>query len=151
MIPELPPDYSQMTAIEEDDILEQLIKADGISSVLNIGDIRSILKKEYNNAILERWEQDNPDAKKYPDCYLHVRECRSGEEWIQEIKGNMTLNLETRIRHWCKTEMSGELALDGKIMPQLDGDYYGKIMTDGRPPNSAICWYGGGFYLKTTY
>ncbi len=91
------------------------------------------------------------ETKTYPDCYLHVRECRSGQEWIQPITGRMVLDLETRIKHWCKTEMNGELALDGEIMPRLEGDYYAKIMTDGRSPDSAICWDGGGFYLKTTY
>lgn len=88
------------------------------------------------------------DEIKYPDCYLHVMECRSGREWIVPIKGNATLNLERRIKGWCRQEFGGELTLDGKIMPKLEGDYYAKIITDGRPPDSVVCWTSGGFYLK---
>jgi hypothetical protein len=84
----------------------------------------------------------------YPDCYLHVQECRSGQEWIMPIRGNAHLDLEKLIRKWAKAEYAGELVLDGKTVPRLDGDYYAKIMTDNRPPTSAVCWTSGGFYLK---
>jgi hypothetical protein len=87
----------------------------------------------------------------YPDCYLHVEECRSGETWISPIKGNMVLDLKTRLKAWIKSEFCGELALDGDIMPRLQGDYYAQIITDGRSPDSGICWESGGFYMKTTY
>jgi hypothetical protein len=85
---------------------------------------------------------------KYPDCYLHVRECRSGEEWIMPLRGNSILNLKKQVKNWIKKEFSGELTLDSEIMPKLEGDYYAKIMTDNRPPDSVVCWQGGGFYLK---
>lgn len=85
---------------------------------------------------------------KYPDCYLHIQELRSGQEWIMPLRGNSLLDLKHQIRKWIKQEYCGELALDGEPMPRLDGDYYGKIMTDGRPPDSSVCWTGGGFYLK---
>jgi len=42
----------------------------------------------------------------------------------------------------------GELMLDGELMPRLAGEYYARIMTDGRPADSVICWESGGFYLK---
>lgn len=87
----------------------------------------------------------------YPDCYLHVQEFKSGEEWIIPIKGNMRLDLKTRVEHWCRVVMGGQVKLDGEIMRLIDGDYYAKIITDGRPPTSTICWTGGGFYLKSTY
>ena len=87
----------------------------------------------------------------WPDYYLHVRECRSGEEWIMPLRGNSLLNLKHQIKKWVKREFTGELRLDGEIMPKLDGDYYGKLMTDGRSPDSIICWEGGGFYLSSTY
>lgn len=90
-------------------------------------------------------------TSEYPDCYLHVTECRSGETWIMPLRGNAILDLRHQIRRWVKREYAGELALDGELMPKLDGDYYGKIMTDGRAPDSVVCWDGGGFYLKSTY
>lgn len=84
----------------------------------------------------------------YPDCYLHVRESRSGEEWIVPIGDHDSIDLRTQLNAWVRTQFAGELTLDGEIMPKLDGDYYGRIMTDGRPPDSCVCWAGGGFYLK---
>lgn len=84
----------------------------------------------------------------YPDCYLHIRECRSGQEWIVPIRANAHLSLKKRVKDWCRREFGGELQLDGDFMPKLDGDYYARIMTDGRPPDSVVCWTGGGFYLK---
>jgi hypothetical protein len=87
----------------------------------------------------------------YPDCYLHVEECRSGETYIVPITGKMVLDLETRLKAWIKKEFCGELALDGDLTPRLQGDYYAKIMTDGRSPDSVVCWESGGFYMKSTY
>ena len=67
------------------------------------------------------------------------------------LRGNSVLDLTKQVRKWVLEEFSGELRLNGDIMPKLDGDYYGKIMTDGRPPDSVVCWEGGGFFLETTY
>lgn len=88
---------------------------------------------------------------KYPETYLHVRECRSDQEWICPIRGNAKLDLKRRVAQWISQEFAGELTLDGEIMPKLDGEFYARIMTDGRPPSSVVCWTGGGFYLKATY
>ena len=87
--------------------------------------------------------------KTYPDCYLHVRDEKSGEEWIQAIRPAERLDLKKRVKSWIKKEFGNELALDGDFMPKLAGDYYAKIMTDGRPPDSVVCWTSGGFYLKS--
>ncbi len=84
----------------------------------------------------------------WPDCYLHVREERSGEQWICVIRGNEKLDLTKLVRKWVQAEFGGELSLDGGIMHRLSGDYYARIMTDGREPESVVCWTGGGFYLK---
>lgn len=83
----------------------------------------------------------------YPDCYLHVEECRTGQTWIVPIKGNMILDLKTRIKAWIKQEFGKEAVLDGDIMPRLQGDYYAKTKMDGNPPDSVSCWESGGFYL----
>lgn len=104
--------------------------------------------------------------KHLPDCYLYVRECRSGQTWIVPsqaprgsgktdfgltLRGNSTLDLERQIKKWAKSEYAGELRLDGKIMPRLEGDYYARIMTDGHPPDSIVSWESGGFYLKQSF
>ena len=86
--------------------------------------------------------------QKFPDCYLHVEECRSGETSIVPLRGNTKLDLKRLVQKWIKNQFAGELALDGELMPKLSGEYYAKIMTDGRPPDSVICWTSGGFYLK---
>ena len=88
---------------------------------------------------------------KYPDCYLHVTKCQSGETFIQPIRGNEKLDIKKLVKKWIKREYAGELALDGELMPRLDGTHYAKIMTDGRTPDSAVCWTSGGFYLKNSY
>lgn len=84
----------------------------------------------------------------FPECYLHVLECRSGQTWIWPIHPNAHLDLERLIKRWADQEFGGELKLDPPIMPKLEGDYYARIMTDGRSPDSIVCWDGGGFYLK---
>ena len=85
---------------------------------------------------------------KYPDCYLHVQELRSGETWIVPIKGKMVLDLKTRVQAWIKSQFDGIGHLDGDLMPRLDGDYYAKTMTDERDPDCGICWEGAGFYVR---
>ena len=87
----------------------------------------------------------------YPDTYLHIEECRSGETFIVPMRGNSSLDLKKQVKKWIKNEFGGELVLDGNLMPRLSGDYYAKIMMDGRPPDSVVCWESGGFYLKGTY
>ena len=87
---------------------------------------------------------------KYPDCYLYVEECRSGETFIMPLRGNSKLNLKQQVKKWIAKEYCGELKLDGELVPRLAGDYYARIITDGRPPESIVCWTSGGFYLKST-
>jgi hypothetical protein len=93
----------------------------------------------------------NTASEKFPDQYLHVEECRSGETWIMPLRSNTKLNLKRLIKRWVKREYGGELQLDGEPMPRLSGDYYAKIITDGRPPDSVVVWTSGEFYLKATY
>lgn len=88
--------------------------------------------------------------KKYPDTYLHVRCCRSGEEWIMPLRGNSLLSLERQVKRWIRQEFGGELFLASGIMRRLEGDYYAQIMMDGMSPESGICWESGGFYLSDT-
>ena len=86
---------------------------------------------------------------KYPDQYMHVRDERSRQEWVVPITNRQHLDLNKRIREWVKAEFNGEWRLDGE--PQrVSGDYYARIITDGRPPDSVVCWDSGGFYLRST-
>lgn len=85
------------------------------------------------------------------ETYLYITHCQSGETYVEEIKGNMLLDLKTRVKHWLKKQFSGEIELDGELMPQLDGEYYAAIYTDNRQPDSCIVWQSGGFYTKMTY
>ena len=87
-------------------------------------------------------------AGKPLDCYMVVRECRSGQEWVRPVRKREKVDLEALIRKWAKEEFDGELRLDGKLMPRLEGDYYARIITDGRPPDLVVVWASGGFYLK---
>jgi hypothetical protein len=90
------------------------------------------------------------DKNTYPDCYLHVQECRSGETWIMPIHPRANLNLHRLCAKWVKDTFVGELKMDGELQ-RPEGDYYARIMTDGRPPDSVVCWSAGGFYCKSTY
>lgn len=83
----------------------------------------------------------------FPETYLHVRHCQTGEEWIRPMRGNSRMDLATQVRKWIKEEFLGELFLVDKIQPKLDGEYYGQIIMDGRGPDSGVCWEGGGFWL----
>jgi hypothetical protein len=87
----------------------------------------------------------------YPDCYLHVEECRSGETWIVPLRGNSKLDLKHQVQKWIAAQYGPDMKLDGDLMPKLSGDYYARIMTDGRPPDSVVCRSSGGFYLKSTH
>ena len=84
---------------------------------------------------------------KYPETYLHVRECQSGEEFIVPLRGNASLDITAQVKKWIKREFCGELFLLGNLMPRLEGQYYAQIITDGRSPDAGICWDSGGFFI----
>ena len=91
-------------------------------------------------------------AGKYPECYLHVHDCRCGDEWVRVIRGNSLLDLKRQLKLWAK-DVYGSMGYNpkiGEIMPRLEGDYYAQIITDARSPYDGICWTGGGFYLTLT-
>ncbi len=58
-------DYSDMTSDEEHRILTEILQAEkssgSIESILDIGDVDSILREEWNNDIIARMEQDGSD------------------------------------------------------------------------------------------
>jgi|SRR6185436_4998012 len=83
----------------------------------------------------------------WPDQYLFVEECASGQKYIVPISDETPLDLESLIDSWISNQYGGEFMRDGAIMPKLAGDYYATIITDGRPPDSVVVWQSGGFYL----
>lgn len=85
----------------------------------------------------------------YPDQYLHVGECHSGQTWIVPISDETPLDIDALVDVWIASEFGGELERDGETMRGLAGDYFAQIKTDGREPESPICWQSGGFYLKS--
>lgn len=85
----------------------------------------------------------------YPDQYLHVEECRSGQTWVVPISGETLLDIDALVDAWIASEFCGEMERDGEIMRHLSGHYFAQIKTDGREPESPICWQSGGFYLKS--
>lgn len=85
--------------------------------------------------------------KKWPETYLHIDECMTGEEWIVEIDEHDILDLKILVKEWINVQFWGELELDGDLM-KIGGRYYAAIYTDGRSPNSVIVWDSGGFHLK---
>lgn len=91
--------------------------------------------------------------KKYPQQYLHIRRKEDGQEWIRPFRSDAALDLEKMVKKWIKKEFQGELRLNGEISrPGYDlFEYYAQIMTDGRPPDSVVCWTSGGFNVTTTY
>lgn len=82
------------------------------------------------------------------ETYLHIRCCRSGEEFFREIKDDDILDLETQVIAWVEEQFDGEVELDLPIIHGIEGDYYASIKTDFNSPDSLISWESGGFYLK---
>jgi len=82
----------------------------------------------------------------FPRFYLHVGDCKTGQEWIRPLRGSSLMHLETQVRKWAKETFGGELYLDGKIIRKHEGDYYGQLITDSRGPDG-IAWDAGGFWL----
>lgn len=88
------------------------------------------------------------DMNTYPETYLHVTEMRFGKEWIVPVGEETSLDLKLLVEEWIAQEFCGELELDGELQPRLEGDFYAKIVVDGRSPDSVVCWDSGGFWLK---
>lgn len=64
-IGDLEVDYSDMSSDDEHRILSEILQAEkssgSIESILDIGDVDSILREEWNNDIIARMEQDGTD------------------------------------------------------------------------------------------
>ena len=116
----------------------------GLSSRLGLGDADTTWHA--NPWIKGSVEPSDYSIMEFPKQYLHVRCCRTGQEWIRPLRGNSLMDLATQIRKWVKEEFGGELFLDGKIQPRLEGDYYAQLFIDGRAPDES-CWESGGFWL----
>jgi hypothetical protein len=85
------------------------------------------------------------------ECYLYIYECRSGEEFFEEIKDDDILDLETQVIEWVKDYFGGEAEVDLPLIPGMEGEYFASIKTDFNPPDSVISWESAGFYIKSIY
>ena len=54
-------DYSSITTEEFDNILLAIVQEMSAEYLLTIGDIAATLSEELNNAVLARWENENPE------------------------------------------------------------------------------------------
>ncbi|TVM31181.1 hypothetical protein [Oceanidesulfovibrio marinus] len=50
--------YADMTHDDEHRILADIVREEGVN-ILGVGDVYSDLREHYNNAILDRWEQED--------------------------------------------------------------------------------------------
>ena len=66
--------YAKMTQDEFDETVRELAREDGVGSLLSIPGVWEHVSEFYNNAALERWEQEHPEAE--PD---HIRESAMDE------------------------------------------------------------------------
>ena len=53
--------YSALTDDEFDEILIEILNEQAASTFVTIDGIYEILREEFNNTVLERWEQRHPD------------------------------------------------------------------------------------------
>jgi hypothetical protein len=82
------------------------------------------------------------------ETYLHVHDCKSGEDYFMELKDDDLLDLQIQLIRWVREEFCDELEIDLPIMSGMEGDYFACIKTDFNSPDSVISWESGGFYLK---
>lgn len=82
------------------------------------------------------------------ECYLHVYDCKSGEEFFKELKDDDILDLESQLVNWVAEHFCGELEIDLPIT-YLEGDFDASIKTDWNSPDSVVVWERAGFYLKS--
>lgn len=60
-------DYSQMTNDEFRDILADVVVDTEAATLLDIPGIYEVLSEHFNNDVLDKWAEDNPD-KAYPEA-----------------------------------------------------------------------------------
>ena len=89
-----------------------------------------------------------PDTTEWPRQYLHVRDCRTGEEWVKPLTSRALMDLATQARRWVKEWSGGAAHLAGKVMSRVEGEFYAQLVLNGDDPHSGRCWEGGGFFIE---
>lgn len=81
--------------------------------------------------------------------YLLVTD-NDGNEWIQEIKDDELLDLETLISKWIQIHYGEDCSLCRPFdsTNKIFGDFYAVIITDGRPPDTLVIWEGAYFFVN---
>lgn len=86
----------------------------------------------------------------YPENYLHVYHNQSGQEFIVPIADDTPLDIETLVNRWAESEFAGELTPSFAYGPGSSfAEYYARIITDGRSPDSCVSWDSVGFYVES--
>jgi len=104
----------------------------------------------YRQAVPENCLQNGIDiifAAPYEN-YLLIQNCRTGEEWYEEIKDKDIVDLEQLIKKWVDQKFGGEMEIDPPLIDFMEGDYWAAIKTNWASPVSVISWESAGFYLK---
>ena len=87
-------------------------------------------------------------TKPEPEVYLLIRDCRSDELTKIPLKNNAKLDLKYQIKKWIKRYFQNAAVLNGELMPKVEGDYYAKLITDGRPIDTNVVWDSAGFFVR---
>lgn len=93
-------------------------------------------------------KEQNGDCVAPYKTYLYVYDCKTGEKFFRELKGDDIFDIEAQVLNWIEEQFCGELKLDYPMLDLMEGDYYAQIKTDWTPPDSVFCWESKGFYLK---
>jgi hypothetical protein len=85
----------------------------------------------------------------YPEQYLHVYHNQSGEEFVVPIADDTLLDIEKLCSDWAESHFCGEANPEFAYGPESAClEYYARIITDGRSPDSCICWTSVGFSME---
>lgn len=86
------------------------------------------------------------------DCYMHVRNPRSGRDWIVEFADDRKIDPESLLR-----DMMGRVP---EFMPEslrdvtrqgFGGDLQWTVYLDGQQPFSAHCWTSGEAWTQPVH
>lgn len=88
-------DYSKMTHEDEVCILKEIINDQGIDNILTVSGVWELLREEFNNEILSRWE----DELERPDWRNNIE--KTGEVSVVAVSASLGVSEEYIIAHAC--------------------------------------------------
>jgi len=86
------------------------------------------------------------------EYYLLVRNKRSGRTWAMKIEDNHTLDVCVETKRFLDEEFGSDLDIQPNFCDRSAGAHFSaRIITDKRPPDSAVVWSKKGFFLNGGY